>query len=584
MKKTLIIWLLSFSGFLCAGCFDDKGNYDYVDVNQFILKGPNTSDSRYSIVIGETFDIKPTLEFTKGEGDIERLQFKWYLGEDNYTQEDWNTLNFKWTPDRMLTSEPLRLEATDPVTGLQNFLEISLTTRSKHDTRGVLVLSEENGKTVYSFIQIPEKSIYSQYTGINKGWHFDQYKEYKDIYREENNEDLPKDPIRIHQHFCSDGATAGQILILTENGAIDIDGKVFEKDPIGELSRVFLDGSYPAGCDYISDALFMTRVDLVSDPDGHIYSRIKDTHSLFHSGYFYPSRLMFEGKELSGCKLIEAPYVFLCGCMIYNPEDQCLLMVGDTGGVSGAPEAGAGQTTRLTEFLDTEPPTTSTAGLDVNAVYTSLNDLSNADEILHITYNQDISFTMGYLMVFMKDGKYYCQEFTVYKNFSSFEYEINTPIINSIKGLPGKPTCIYAPSHKNSNPLLFMSIGNDLYIYDRHNPSLPARKYKEDGFRAEIVAMDGQGFNSPWLAIGLSDGSVLIINSWGANEVNSGQYIYYDSLKKMTKRPERPKKDGEESEEEEPFVETDPLTFGNIKDVRFKIQSGSGWDIQSNHL
>lgn len=584
MKKTIIIWLLSLTGFLCTGCFDDKGNYDYVDANHFTIIGPNTSTTRYSIVIGETFEIKPTLVFDRGEGNIDRLQFRWYLGEDNYTQEDWNTLNFKWTPDRMLTSEPLRLEATDPVTGLQSFLEITLTTRSKHDTRGLLVLSEKNGKTIFSFIQIPDNGLYSQYTGIDKGWHFDQYREYKDVYREENNEDLPKGPILMHQHFCSDASTVGQILILTENGAIDIDGKVFEKDPIGELSQVFLDRSYPTGCDYISDAVFMTRVDLVSDTEGHIYSRIKDTHSLFHSGYFYPSRLTFEGKELSGSKLILAPYANLYGSMVYSPEDRCLLMVGDTGGVSGAAEAGAAQTTRLTEFLNSEPPTTSTPGLDVNTVYTSLNDLGNADEILHVTYNQDISYTMGYLMIFAKDNKYYCQEFTVYKNFTTFEYEVNTPIINEIKGLPGKPTCIYAPSHKNSNPLLYLSVGNDLFIYDRHNPSLPVRKYKEDGFRAEIVAMDGQGFNSPWLAIGLADGSILIINSWGANEVSSGQYIYYDSLKELTKRPARPKDENEDDSDEKPFIETDPLTFGIIKDVKFKIQSGSGWDINPRHL
>lgn len=578
MKNIRTTWLLlTLISILGVSCYDDKGNYNYVDVNQMKI---DDSKRKYDIVIGETFDITPTISFVNGEGNTERLLYKWYLGSDNYTQDDWNTLNFRWTPDKMMDNETLRLEVTDPVTGIQSFLQIRLTVLSKYETRGVLILSEENGKTVYSFIQIPEKSIFSQYVGLGTGWHFDQYKEYKDIYRVENEEDLPKGPILLHQHFCSDSSTNGQILILTENGAIDIDGKVFEKDPINELSSVFLDGSYPAGCDHVAQAMFMTRVDLVADPEGHIYTRLKDTKSLFHSGYFYPVRLTFEGKELSGCKLIEAPFQNLNGCMIINPTDKCLLMVGDTDGISGAPEASAGKVTRLIEFLDSEPPTTSTPGLDANEVYTPVNDLSKADEILHIAYNQDISFTMGFLMVFSKGGKHYCQEFTVYKKFSTFEYQVNTPIINEITGLPGRPTCIYAPAHKDQNPLLFLAIGNDLYIYDRRNPSLPVKKYKDEGFRAEVVAMDGQGWNSPWLTIGLADGSVLIVNAWGANEPSSGKYVYYDSLKEMTKRPERPKRE-DDAKEEEPFVETEPITFGKITDVRFKIQSGSGWDVNS---
>ena len=203
-----------------------------------------------------------------------------------------------------------------------------------------------------------------------------------------------------------------------------------------------------------------------------------------------------------------------------------------------------------------------------------VNDLSGIDDLLWIGYSKD--FGVGYTLVFEKNGRYYCQEFELNKNYSSFRFTVNSPTINEIKGLPQKPDCVYAAAYKDRNPLVYLAVGNQLYIYDRSNPTLPVKTYNATGFRADIVDMDGEGYNSPWLALALSDGSVLVLNSWKSNE-ESNKFIYYDSKKEMIKRPERP-----ESGTEDLWEETAPVTFGKIKDIRFKIQPNQGWIVPRN--
>lgn len=560
MKKQLaILWLAAVS-VLAVGCYDDKGNYDYSDVNELVIDLNHAYT--YAITLGETFELNPEIRFVNGSGDMSRLTYKWYLGEDNYTQDDWNTLHFKWTPERLMSNQELCLEVTDPVTGIQYLASITCFVESQYEDEGVMILSEEDGKTCFSFVKIPAADRYDD----SQGRHFDKYVEYKNAYRTENDEDLPSGAFMLHQHFCADDSTVGQILVLTDNGAIDIDGKAFQKDPIGELSSVFLDGSYPADFGHVTDAMFMARVDLVADTEGRLYSRLKNTSELFHSGYFFPNRLAADGEELTGCRLIPAPFGEIKSCLVYDSAKKRLLVVGDSGGVSGAPDAGAGNVFVLAESNE---PTSSTPGLEES--YAPVNDLSSVDDLLWIGYTKE--FGIGYTLVFEKGGEYYCQEFSLNKNYSSFRFTVESPVINRIEGLPGKPDCVYSAAYKDRNPLVYLAVGNQLYIYDRSNPTLPVKAYKAEGFRADIVDMDGEGYNSPWLALALADGSVLVLNSWKSNE-ESNKFIYYDSKKELIRRPERPDAGSGELQEE-----TEPVTFGNIKDIRFKIQPNQGWSV-----
>lgn len=305
------------------GCYADKGNYEYHDANELSIN--LNCANPYNITSGETISIHPKLNFASGEGNAERLEYRWYIGSlEGETRDEWNTLDFEWTPEELIDKKTLLLVVTDPVTGIQTFAGTTVNVRAVYDAYGVIVLSEkENGKSSLSFIKWKSEDV-AGIAGLeednnNPGMVMKTYVEYPDLYYTENGEDLPAGPVGIHEHYCADNTTVGQILVMTKGGAIDINGKTFKKDPVGSIEAVFQGGAYPEGMDYISQAMMMTRVDLVSDQDGHIYTRVKNSNKLFHSGKFLGNKLEFEGEPVSGCSLYMHPFsISPNACVVYD--------------------------------------------------------------------------------------------------------------------------------------------------------------------------------------------------------------------------------------------------------------------------
>lgn len=556
MKKLYIIFALLTLSLLGVGCFDDKGNYKYSDVNHLTIKLNNGALS-VSVTLGEAIEVKPTLTFANGTGNTERLLYKWSL--DGYTQPDWNTLNFSWVPDYLMDSKPLLLEITDPVTGLVASEYLKCYVKSRYQDRGIMVLAEKNSITQMSFIKFPSSGLQSRLGSMPF-----EYVEYLNAYNVDNDEDLPAEPIMLHQHFCADASTIGQILAVTRNGAVDINGQDFKREL--ELAGEFDGGAYPANLDYVADAMLMGRVDVVADSEGHLYSRIKDTKDLFHSGFFLPNRLEVDDEELTGCRLITAPFQYLDACMVHDTNKKRLLLIGDTGTNTGSgtdPNQDAGAVYKLAN------PNTMPEG------FLSITDMSGANIIwIGYTHANDMS-DMGYIMVFERDGKIFCQYFKIAKVYGQFSYSIEDATVSEITGLPGIPTCVYGANYKEYNPLLFCAIGKDLYVYDQDNPLLPAEKHST--FRANVIDMDGDVYAGWWLCAALDDGSVLLLNAVKCKDDPKNRYIYYDSMREIQYLP--PYKEDDGTMTERPENEGTPVTFGTIKDVKLKIAISSGWQV-----
>lgn len=539
MKKTAILGaVVGLVGLLLTSCYEDKGNYDYTDVNELTIEmeegNPLPPDFRLSM--GESVELHPVIKFVNGAGDQDRLEYQWTLipdsqnWQDTYTEEGWNTLDFVWEPDFLIPNGRLQLTVTDPVTGLQSFGEAYITVSSRYDANGAMILSERDGKTMFSFI---------------KGTEFDltiptKVEVFEDVYFMENGEDLPAGPLRMHEHFCTDGSTCGQILIMTENGALDISGLDFRKDI--DLQDAFDGQSYPEGFNYASDAMFMDRVDLVMDDKGHVYSRLKNTNALFHSGYFLPNQLAVDGEEepLEGCRPVVAPFKnHMQSCLLYDSAKRRFVMVADTGTGSwdGPGEENAGKPVALPVPVDTP------AG--VADVFLSPTGMDPDAEIIAINYFTNNDYTrygsVGYSIVFYKDGKTYCQEITVQKEYGILGFSVLDPAVYEITGLPGKPTFAYGvPSYKYTyanNPMMYLAVGNELYVYDRMNPTLPVVRYNprtpdgnllQNGFTADIVDMNCDNFGSRWGVLALADGRVFILKTIDT-AYPENQIAYYDS-------------------------------------------------------
>lgn len=527
MKKTAIFILSAGLAGLLTACYEDKGNYEYKDVNELTVELDRT-DVR--LAMGGTIELHPVIQFVNGTGDSERLEYSWVLTpntdnwEQTYTQEDWNTLDFVWEPDFLIPRGQLQLTVTDPVTGLQSFASAYVQVTSRYDTSGAMVLSEKEGKTMFSFI---------------KGVEFDgtipiEVEVYDDVYFKENGSDLPAGPVKMHEHYCSDNSTAGQILVMTRSGAVDISGLDFKRDI--DLVEAFDGQVYPAGCDYIGDAMFMNRVDLVMDAQGHVYSRLKNTGDLFHSGYFLPNRLTVDGEEepLSECRPILAPYRNLTGGLLFDAGKRRFILVGDTGtgAWDGPEESNAGRAIVLANPVD------------VPDGYQPLDGMDADVEVLAVDHfcNESIYSGMGYSVVFCKEDRIWFQEFSVEKEWGVFGFTAVAPDLHEIKGLPGKPTFAYGqPYYKGgyytNNPVLFLAVGNELYVYDRSNPDEPVVRYNPrtpegellpEGFSADIVTMSCENYGGRWGVVGLADGRVLILKTIQANYPED-QIAYYDS-------------------------------------------------------
>lgn len=538
MKKIRIFLTLALFGLLTTACYEDKGNYEYRDVNAITIRMDGQSDKtspQFRISMGEKIELHPTIVFVNGTGDMSRLEYKWtltpnawYDEETIYTQEDWNTLDFEWTPDFLIPNGRLNLCVTDRETGIQAFGTAGCRVSSRYAALGAMILAEKDGVTQFSFIK--GTSFVGSGTPV-------EFEIYDNVYFTENGEHLPAGPIKMVEHYCTDNATAGQILILTRNGAVDISGLDFRKDI--DLQEAFDGQTYPADFGYARDAMFLARVDVVMDARGRVYSRLKNTADLFHSGYFLPDPAVLEGERepLSECVPVPAPYSNICCGLLYDAAKHRFVLIADTG-TGGWKDPEDQNANRLAPIANPSERPSGEA-----EQFLPLDNLGDEAEILSINCFRPSSYYsgMGYAIVFNRDGKTYFQEFVLDKDYGVFGYATVDPAVYEIKGLPGKATFAYSqPYYKGSsyanNPLLFCAVGNELYVYDRSNPTVPAVRYEprlQDGtsvepFGSDIVAMNAENYGGRWAVMALADGRVLIIKTEQAG-YSEDQIVYFDS-------------------------------------------------------
>lgn len=519
---------------LVTGCFKDKGNYDYSDINSLEIdmgEGVGYTGSQ-EIILGESFDILPVIRFVNGSTDASHLTYRWYIKSSGESLPEWTKLHFQWTPHRLM-QDAIVLEITDTRTGVQYVQTASIKVKSPYDRFGLQVLSDRDDCAEFSLVRIDEhKSSADQ-----RRFDITKVTPFPDLYREANGTPLGRDAVKLHEHFCDDPSTIGQELILTRNGAVDVNGKDYLR--VLDVKDIFLGGQYPTGVEYLSDVMFMARVNVVADQDGYLYTRVKATIQLFHSEYFLPKRVLFENEELKECKLILAPFAYIKGCVIYDTYKKRMLVMADV----GAEKGGGVEDEHAGRVLQLPNP------VDMPENFLPLNDLS-AGNILWVGYFRgDWDTRMGYTIVFEKDGKYFCQEFIMEKDYYSLSYGVAEAKVTEIQGLPGTPTCIYGFPYRDENRLLLLAVGRQLYLYDRDHNSLTL--YGKE-FDAAITALDGENYYSRWLGIGLENGRVLLTNAAGMERPEDFA-IYYDS--------------GADA-------------FGRVKDVRFKIRGGNSWYVK----
>ena len=507
------LFLVTFN-FIC--CYDDKGNYEYKQINDIEISFP---DYNFEQVIGETFKLYPKFTYKYKDTANLNLSYKWAIGERVIGENR----QLVWQVD---TNE--QVEIALYVTNIDDNMVYMGSTIVRPTSiytwyNSYLVLSEKNGKSILSFVRYDEKENASGETIYDE---FDRpvlvNQVYEDIYYNENKDELGSKPLFIQEHIAKIFPSEGHVIVFQEGGqgSVDLDGTSMKKDIL--LVESFSKGSYPADF-HPTNAEMMTYTHLIENHDGKIYSKIKESYKLFQSEYYIHTPLMFENKEIrahiiNSVLANDKPYTLLHSIgTTENPENRLLLVhdlqysftdVNVSGKVVALPEP--------------------TKGWPEN--FRPLTDLGNCQVINISQYNTGNTKKPGYTM-FLKnsDGSYQYQAFELEREYSGEklsypkktiagkeqEMLISFPITSPIP----LEECVFCNIASRQNEYIFIAYGKDIYFLDRTSPENGIRHYYT--CKANVVDMDGREYYGEQLFVGLDNGGVLLLNSNNAKNITT---------------------------------------------------------------
>ncbi|MCB6970997.1 MULTISPECIES: PKD-like family lipoprotein [Butyricimonas] len=261
------------------GCYDDKGNYDYGDINVITVeKYLTNADPRF--YKGDMAEITPVLKFSLDE-EITTLKFRWEL---RTSEKEYKTLGHEkvlnWEVD---TAGWLQfvLTITDTTNGLQC---VDLTRQYVMDNlaypSGVwLVLDEKDNGAELAMLDLDRRldeatQEYVTYLDV-----------YADLYTLENDgQRLGGKPYFLQEVFA-DWDSPSHVLILQEGGIgpVYVDGSSYKKTI--SLGEEFTGGALPAGQVFVG-AAYHHKGDILMSKTGDIFVRRKTDEEVFYSGMY----------------------------------------------------------------------------------------------------------------------------------------------------------------------------------------------------------------------------------------------------------------------------------------------------------
>jgi len=145
MRKLFII-IVAALVVVVAGCYKDKGNYDYSAPEEPLV---TNLDTVYSVFVGDSLIVKPTIRYTNPA----MLRFDWKIAIPELLSD----LSFKGPEIRTVyglgaSRYQAKLTITDSSNGMKYFYSFVVSGKTAF-SQGTAVLSVENGETKFSFIK-----------------------------------------------------------------------------------------------------------------------------------------------------------------------------------------------------------------------------------------------------------------------------------------------------------------------------------------------------------------------------------------------------------------------------------------------
>lgn len=168
---------------LVISCSEDKGNYDYVDINEAYV---DTVGQKTSFVVGqyEELEINPVIKFTQQDRPESDFTYRWMIYPDSYVEAN-NTIAEVLSTEKDLkatisqaplsTDYAVVLYITDKETGLVHQMKYTVSVQASI-LSGIMVLHGNNNEYDLDYIATPNavpvieanrwlKNVYSEVTG-----------------------------------------------------------------------------------------------------------------------------------------------------------------------------------------------------------------------------------------------------------------------------------------------------------------------------------------------------------------------------------------------------------------------------------
>lgn len=508
--KRIYIFIIAFYACLLSSCYDDKGNYDYRQMNDIEIKIP-LETNEYSM--GDILKIEPELSFSLNSNS-DNLAYSWSLNRREISTDR----NLNWIVDEEGKLMDLRLTVTNVDTGVSYFGSGSITVTSPYVKNGWVILSEKDGISMLTYLKPTTKKV--------EGKDGKEEEVYdcivtKDVYGISNGgASLSGKPISISQHFVSfwpedkpEDVTSWLWLVQQGGqGNVDISGSTYQME--GTLPTMFINGGYPSNFEpkRVYDMLYLT---MAIGTNGLVYTRVKDSYKLFNNSYFLDEMpLSYDQQPVDGTMLVRAPrFCEQGGTLLYDKNSQRYFHLCDYSTEVYSP---SGNYIKKSSGRLIIPTVTNKSIYDSNPDWGRLDDMSGYNVLYLDTYKDDSWSGLNYKSLIEKNGRIYFQDFTVssYWGGNSIDAEFGsqtevTAELSSIINTDSKYALFYSPADR---PYLLITRGNTLYFY-YFKGSAGNRVYKYHEFDAPITSIDVDNtYNYGRAGIGLENGEFYVLD------------------------------------------------------------------------
>lgn len=295
MKK-LIFAALAALAVIASSCYEDKGNYDYKNVNPIdSIKFHWSSDGYANLSIGDTSHLVAYVKFSNPNENRDDWKYIWKLNNEQVAEG----LEYDYIPTKKGT-DYLQFYAEHKESGVRYYLShpalsvfsgayIAITINSPFYAGGWHILSKKDNNTSCidvllrqsEYIYIFEEDENGEYVLDENGepiaidwWQRFFYKEYLDAYKSMAGEELGTNPVRMYNYYPVASNAGPEILLFQGNnndGAVFLDKEDLHK--VLTLQEEFENDEYPNGA-HVTDFFYGGSMNMATTSDGKLYTVI----------------------------------------------------------------------------------------------------------------------------------------------------------------------------------------------------------------------------------------------------------------------------------------------------------------------